>query len=299
MPRHGSTYLGYSSQNKSFQPHRRGLPRQDKLSRMGSSLLFSLPVLWLSVGLVLVYYLATSFISYRRLSHIPGPPLWGWSIVPLFQLHTTGEIYNKFGDLAAKYGPLVRIGPNYLLASDPEVHRRMAGPRSPYTRSLWYRAARLTPGVDNVLSELDEGRHNELRRRMAAGYSGKENASLESDIDECILDLMNLIDSKYVSRDGSVRMELARKVQYFTSDIMSKLSFDAKFNDLRDDNDNYGYIHEVETIYPNIFAVGAIPAVVDFCTKLGILDLMTPGEDSKLGVGKIQAITRAQIASRV
>ncbi|KIX07159.1 uncharacterized protein Z518_01812 [Rhinocladiella mackenziei CBS 650.93] len=265
---------------------------------MALSIFFSMPLFLMSGGLLLICYLVVSFISYRRLSHIPGPRLWGWSILPLFHLHGTGQIYNKFGELATKYGPLVRIGPNYLLASDPEVHRRMAAPRSPYTRSLWYRAARLTPGVDNVLSEIDESRHNELRKRMAAGYSGKENPHLESDIDECILDLMNLINRKYVSADGSVRMEFARKVQYFTSDIMSKLSFDAKFHDLRDDNDNYGYIHEVETIYPNIFVVSVIPAVIDFFTKLGVLDWVTPSEDSKLGVGKIQAITRAQIASR-
>jgi len=133
---------------------------------------------------------------------------------------------------------------------------------------------------------------------MAAGYAGKDNPNLESDIDQCILEMMNLIASKYASPDGSIPMELARKVQYFTSDVMSKLSFDAKFNDLCDDNDNFGYIHEVETIYPNIFAVSVIPGVIDFFTKLGVLDLLTPGEDSKLGVGKIQAITRAQIASR-
>jgi hypothetical protein len=262
------------------------------------SLVFSGPLLLGAIALSLVYYLATCFISYRRLSHIPGPSLWGWSILPLFRLHAGGDIYNKFGDLALKYGPLVRIGPNYLLASDPEVHRRMAAPRSPYTRSTWYRATRLTPGVDNLISELDEDRHNDLRKRMAAGFAGKENSNLEADIDGCILDLVNLIGTKYATENASVPMEFARKVQYFTSDIMSQISFDAKFHDLRDDNDNHGYIHEVETIYPNIFPIGVIPEVIDFLTKLGVLDLLTPSEDSKLGFGKVQAITKAQIATR-
>lgn len=262
------------------------------------SVVLSGPLLLGAIGLSLVYCLIRSFISYRRLSHIPGPALWGWSILPLFRLHSSGDIYNKLGDLALKHGPLVRIGPSYLLASDPEVHRRMAATRSPYTRSTWYRAARLTPGIDNIVSEIDENRHNDRRKRMAAGYSGKENSSLEADIDECILDLVNLIGTKYTTEDASVRMEFARKVQYFTSDVMSKLSFDAKFHDLRDDNDNLGYIHEVETIYPNIFPVGVIPEVLEFLTKAGVLDLLTPSENSKLGLGRVQAITKAQVATR-
>lgn len=52
---------------------------------------------------------------------------------------------------------------------------------------------------------------------MAAGYSGKENSSLEADIDECILELVNHIDTKYATEDASVRIAFAKKVQYFTS----------------------------------------------------------------------------------
>ena len=58
-----------------------------------------------------------------------------------------------------KYGPLVRIGPNRLLISDSELFHRMSAPRSPYRRGPWNSTTRLTPGVDNVLSERQEGRH--------------------------------------------------------------------------------------------------------------------------------------------
>ncbi|KIX06450.1 uncharacterized protein Z518_04426 [Rhinocladiella mackenziei CBS 650.93] len=265
---------------------------------MSFNILLSMPVVLGCCGVLLLYYIVTGIASYRHLSHIPGPILWGWSLIPLFRLPNSGEIYNRTGELHAKYGPLVRIGPNYLLASDPEVHRRMAAPRSPYKRSSWYRGTRLTPGVDNVLSETDEHRHNDLRKRMAAGYSGKENASLEADIDGCVIDFMHLIDSRYVSKDRPVRMEFARMVQFFTSDVMSTLSFNAKFHDLRDDHDNYGYIHEVETLYPNIFGAAVIPNVIEFLTNLGVLDLITPNENSKLGLGRIQSIVKTQIASR-
>jgi hypothetical protein len=246
----------------------------------------------------LVLYLVVLVRPYLRLRHVPGPRTWGWSVWPLFRLHVRGGIYDEFGHLNKRYGPLVRIAPNTLLASDPDVLRRMSAARSPYTRSDWYIAMRLNPGQDNVLSTRDEQKHDGLRRRMVAGYSGKENLSLERDIDDCVLDLVGLIDRKYVGNKTQVPMDLAQKIQFFTSDIMSKLSFDAKFHDLRDDHDNLGYIHEIETMFPNIFCTCTIPSVIEFLTDIGLLKLFAPSANSTIGLGKVLAITRDQTAKR-
>lgn len=254
----------------------------------------------ISALLVVALYLFASPRAYRHLKDIPGPKLWAWSVIPLFWLHLRGEIFDAFYDLNRQYGPLVRIAPNTLLVSDPEVLRRMSAARSPYTRSDWYLAMRLIPGKDNVLSTRDDKRHDELRRKMASGYAGKENPSLEQDIDECVVDFIKLIDRKYVNVHATrgVRMDLARKIQYFTSDIMSKLAFDAKFNDLSDDKDNFGYIHEVETVFPSIFCTCTIPAFIALFTNLGFMKLLAPSVNSKFGLGKVLGITHAQVAKR-
>lgn len=251
------------------------------------------------VVLLLAFVVFSYIKSWLRLRHIPGPTSWGWSVFPLFNVHLQGAIYDKFGELNRQYGPLVRIAPDTLLVSDPDVLRRMSAARSPYTRSDWYIAMRLNPGQDNVLAQRNEEKHDDLRRRMLAGYSGKENVTLEKDIDDCVLELVNLIDRKYLSSQGKIiPMDLARKIQFLTSDIMSKLSFDAKFHDLRDDNDNLEYIHEVETMFPNIFCTCTIPRVIEFLTDVGFLGLFAPSANSKLGLGKVLAITKEQTAKR-
>lgn len=257
-------------------------------------------VLIASALLAFAVYVLASVRAYRRLKGIPGPKLWAWSVAPLFWVHLRGQIFDTFDDLSRQYGPLVRVAPNTLLVSDPDVLRRMSAARSPYTRSDWFLAMRLIPGKDNILSTRDEKRHDELRRKMASGYSGKENPSLEPDIDQCVLDLVKLIDRKYVNVHSTrlVRMDLARKIQYFTSDIMSKLAFDAKFNDLSDDDDNFGYIHEVETIFPSIFCTCTIPGFVIFLTNLGFMGLFAPSVNSKLGLGRVLGLTRAQVSKR-
>lgn len=68
-------------------------------------------------------------------------------------------------------GSIVRIGPNELITSDPDVLRKVLNTKSPYRRSNWYDALRIDPGHDNVLSERDNEKHSVLRHKMAAGVS--------------------------------------------------------------------------------------------------------------------------------
>lgn len=93
-------------------------------------------------------------------------------------------------------------------------------------------------------------------------------------------------------------MELAKKVSYFTTDVISKLSFSGKFNDLRDDNDNMGYINEIESLFPKVFCTSVMPELIELLTKTGILKLLNPLNSTKMAFGKVMAITRAQIESR-
>ena len=254
-----------------------------------------------TLGFGLLYYLVTGILSYYRLSHIPGPFLWAWSRLPLIQTHLKGDSYEKFGSLAKTYGKLVRIGPNYVLTSDPDIVRRMNATRSRYTRSNWYMASRFTPGVDNMVSDRDDHNHEIMRKKAAPAYSGKENLRLEQDVDECVLDFVHLIEAKYltVNDNQPVKMELARKAQFFTTDVISLLAFREKFNNLRDDTDNFGYITEIETLFPNMFCMAVFPEIVEFLTATGIFQLLNPAENPRLAFGKVMAIAKRQIESRV
>lgn len=258
-------------------------------------------VLLPAVGLLLLgYVVTTSILSYYRLSHIPGPTSWAWTRWPLIRTHFRGDCYDKFGQLARSYGKLVRIGPNYLLTSDPDIVRRMNTPRGGYTKSNWYLASRFTAGVDNMISDRNDQRHDVMRKKAAPAYSGKENTQLERDVDECVLDWVHLIRDRYLKlQDGEpVPMELARKSQFFTTDTISLLAFKQKFNNLNDDTDHYGYIEEVETLFPNMFCMAVIPEFMEFLTATGVLALFNPANSKTLALGKVMRIARTQIAAR-
>lgn len=250
-------------------------------------------------GLLVATYIASWIRSSQRLSHIPGPTGWGVTVIPWVSLHFKPDLMDQYYQLNKKFGPLVRVGPNTVITSDADTVRRMSAAQSPYRRSLNYYAMRLNPGKDHVFSTMDEATHNDLRKKMSAGYSGKENLTLENDIDSSILELCDLIDRKYVTTPENVRpMDLAAKIEYMVLDIISKASFDYKFHDIRDDNDNFGYIKEIHKLLPNVTWIAPIPGVAKFLTDIGFLQYAAEKADGQFGVEKVKRLAREQVDKR-
>ncbi|KAK1656592.1 pisatin demethylase, partial [Colletotrichum godetiae] len=192
-------------------------------------------------------------------------------------------------------GSLVRIGPNDLVTSDPDLMKRMLGVRTKYTRSDWYNAMRLDPRHDNVLSTRDDAVHTRLRSQMAGGvdlyglltiatkYSGKEVVELEAKIDESVLRLMSMIDT-YASQDK--RFDFGLKAQYFTLDVISDLAFGKPFGDLASDSDVYDYIHTTEQSMPNIVVAAVLPSLLHVLSW-PLLRRLMPSENDATGFGRL------------
>jgi hypothetical protein len=68
-------------------------------------------------------------------------------------------------------GPLVRIGPNEVLSTDPDVVRMMSAVRSQYTKGLFYETGRIIPHENNVVSTREEHAHKVLRTKIANAVS--------------------------------------------------------------------------------------------------------------------------------
>lgn len=67
------------------------------------SLLLSGVKVYIPLGLV-AYYIITSYLSYRRLAHIPGPWLARWSSLWLVRAMWRKESHLEFHGVAQKYG---------------------------------------------------------------------------------------------------------------------------------------------------------------------------------------------------
>lgn len=78
-------------------------------------------------------------------------------------------------------------------------------------------------------------------------YSGRGNTHLEKSVDERLEEFLNLIRSKYLSSDRRVvPMDLAKKVQYFTLDVISSVGLGKAFGMLESDCDVDDYLQSSE-----------------------------------------------------
>ncbi|OHW98813.1 cytochrome P450 [Colletotrichum incanum] len=242
-----------------------------------------LPYTSIAVLAFIAYSIVSIVRQYLRLRHIRGPPSAGFSKWWLVRAVGSGRTHLDFYEACEEYGPIVRVGPNDLITSDPDLMKRMLNVRTTYRRSSWYDGMRLKPGKDNVLSTKNDELHNKLRLKMAAGYSGKEVENLEAKIDQNVLRLVNLVD-KYVSEDKP--FDFGFKAQYFTLDVISDIAFGQPFGDLATDSDVHEYIKTMERNMPTILMTSVLPWLLALFSS-PIFRSMMPSEKDAIGVGKI------------
>ncbi|KAK6224732.1 cytochrome P450 [Colletotrichum tabaci] len=259
--------------------------------------------IWRSVLLLvtaLFIYLGTlSYRSWNRLRHVPGPP--GAAFSKWWMLRNTlgGQMHLALKRACDEYGPVVRVGPNDLVTNDSDLLRRMWAVRSPYCKGAFYEAVRFDPARDNLISMRDDHEHNELRAKMAIGYSGKENEDLEATIDRQIQAFIRLIEEKYVSTADYFRpMDLCRKVQYLTLDVITSLAFGYHFGYVEQDADVHQYIQMTEKSMPVMMTLSVFPLLAKWLQS-PLFRRAMPSEHDRVGFGKFIAVAKKVVAERL
>ncbi|CRK38888.1 hypothetical protein BN1708_016685 [Verticillium longisporum] len=231
--------------------------------------------LLVSAGMLLSL-LAHVYRAWYRLRHIPGPRWAAFSKWWMLRNTLSGKMHLALKRACDEHGPVVRIGPNDLVTNDSEILRRMWAVRSPYRKGDFYDAIRLDPTRDNIISMRDDHAHNELRAKVAIGYSGKENEFLETAIDAQMLSLM----------------------QYLTLDIITSLAFGECFGYLSQDKDVHNYIQITEESMPVMMTLSVLPSLAAIMQSPFFRRAM-PSEHDRVGLGKFIAVAKKVVAERI
>ncbi|EGR45583.1 uncharacterized protein TRIREDRAFT_67964 [Trichoderma reesei QM6a] len=192
-------------------------------------------------------FIVGRIIQFNRLRTFKGPFLTHFTNLPHRKALFKERCHEWYAEVCETYGPIARVAPNLLITSDPDVWIHVNN-KPGYKRSDWYyTACRLEYGRDNVFSQTDNKKHEQRRKQMAPGYSGRENLDLEIAIDQCVQEFLDLIRSKYVSTDAKiVPVDMAKKVQYFALDVISGVGLGKTFGMLKNDTDVEGYLQSAE-----------------------------------------------------
>ncbi|KAH7012167.1 cytochrome P450 [Microdochium trichocladiopsis] len=167
-----------------------------------------------------------TYFLYRwwRLSHIPGPRLASLSHLWIAGHLIRGDSVDAMTKLTA-YGPLARIGPNYVLTSDPEDLDRMSRARSPYNRHEWYLGGKFDPEHDNILTILDKNGHDAHKKRLADGFGGRDGVNIEETVNHMVLQIVAAVRKRYLAKE----VDLNVLIRNFTLDVISRLCCGEEF----------------------------------------------------------------------
>ncbi|KAH8168697.1 cytochrome p450 domain-containing protein [Sarocladium implicatum] len=161
-----------------------------------------------------------------------------------------------------------------------------------------YDALRFEPGKDNLVSMRDEDVHSALRKKMAAGYSGKENESIEKTIEHHIAQFVRLLETKYLSTECEYRpVDIARKIQYFTLDVISDLAFGHPFGFMEQDADVFDFIRLTRAFFPVALLLSNLPGLVAVLHSRFFRGIL-PKETDRIGLGAFIGVVNAKVAER-
>ncbi|KAI1266252.1 cytochrome P450 [Xylariaceae sp. FL1019] len=206
------------------------------------------PLLLIGLMLPVVIWIYTRLSLMVKLRKIPGHWLSRLTEIPHILALLREDCSRWYTETNQKYGkhvgPLAVVSPGILTTSSGDLWAHMN--RAPgYMKSKWfYRSVRFDWRQDNVFTELDIEKHDTRRAKIISGYSGRENLTLESDIDICLTQLMSLIRTGYAN--GRTPMDLAEKLQFFALDVISCIGFGKRFGLLEADEDPDEHIKSTE-----------------------------------------------------
>ena len=82
-------------------------------------------------------------------------------------------------------------------------------------------------------------------------------------------------------------MDLARKAQFVTLDIITDLAFDVPFGDIERDEDVHLYIQSTEETMQAAIMLSTVPALNTFINLPIIGDMIFPSSKDKTGPGRL------------
>jgi len=98
---------------------------------------------------------------------------------------------------------------------------------------------------------------------------------------------MALIDHKYVSEPATLRpMDLAAKIEFFTLDVISDVSFSAPFGFLSEDKDLFRYSEINASAVPVMNMLQAMPWLVNVVYRWPFR-LALPRDEDNVGFGRL------------
>ncbi|KAM0263717.1 hypothetical protein ACHAQJ_001031 [Trichoderma viride] len=193
----------------------------------------AIPLAALVLGVGYFIWLCIYNVYFHPLSRFPGPKLAAISRFPYTSIIVGGVGHYKILDLHLKYGPIVRVAPNFLSFSHPDAVNDVRGHRKPGQPEHGKDPIRQAPNTHNILGS-NRTDHTRYRRSLAHGFSHQAMLDQEPIIGSYVDALMDRL--KQDCGNGTQQLDMVRWFNYTTFDIIGDLAFGEPFDCLQNSN---------------------------------------------------------------
>lgn len=229
-----------------------------------------------------VLLIVSSFRSYLRLRHIPGPFLarhtYYWLVPKMFR----GEMLEVLPKLQDKYGPLCRIGPNDLLLGDLDELLRTNSFRDGMGRSDWFRNMRFDWTSEGMGSMVDTAQHDERKSLLLRAYEGRGEVKLEQLVDTQVTRLVRLIREDYLDKV----VDWAWVARWYALDVATLAAVGKPWGSMEAKSDLHGFFSVADEVIPFMHGITTWAGARKITAHGLFLRLFGPKVTDKTGIGK-------------
>ena len=209
-----------------------------------------------SIALIIIRSLTTKYRSDLR--KLPGPFLASISNLDRIWSCALGNQMTYHISLHARYGSVVRVGPNHVSVSDGSAIKQLYSISTKFTKSEFYSLFDIkTPdgGVaSTTFSVRDEAVHKAKKRPVANAFSMSTLKELEPMNDACSA----ILERKLRQRSGQ-DVDLGTWLHWYAFDVISSITFSNRLGFMEEERDVGNIIEAIEgrLVYNSI--VGQAP----------------------------------------
>lgn len=207
------------------------------------------------VLLRVLYALLRPFFSPLR--GIPGPPAARFTKLWYAARLARGDFQHDNIALHRRYGPLVRVGPNFVSFDDPAALKTVYGIASRFPKSDWYQGMR-APGRGHftLFTDQDIRRHAETRKLYQHVYSMSSLVSYETFVDQCT----DMFVDRLRDMAGQGRpVDMAYWFQAYAFDVIACITYGTRFGFLDRGEDIKGFMRSLHDLVRYSSLMGIYP----------------------------------------
>ncbi|KAI0602099.1 cytochrome P450 [Biscogniauxia sp. FL1348] len=219
---------------------------------------------WLPITLVAVVARLVRNRYHNGLNKYPGPFLA--SLTDLWRLW---DVYCQRPELThqrlhAKYGDVVRLGPNTLSFADPKALKAIYGLNKGFVKSDFYIVQQSTVKGHNLaslFSTTDNTFHAQFRRCVNSAFAMSALVQYEPFVDNTTRLFLQQTERLYAGdRHGAGTVcDLPRWLQFYAFDVIGEITYGRRHGFLEKNEDIDGIVGYLSSLFLYVAPIGQIP----------------------------------------